>query len=439
MAIIEQNHKRFLYAVFSIISIFIIRDYLSIAIPQYFLVAILLIYPCFATYKELVKYVAFIIPISTGMNTILYLPLLLLLIVKCPKINISQIIFTIIFMLMEIILMASTSFVIPYNKYLIYIGMFGTFMFLFFDQTKDIEYNKCIKYFCISTAFVLVTILIRSYNVAGGLVELYTLRIGEAMQYDKTITDDLRIFSINANTIGMYSACAYTCLLLGKQKLKICTALYIVLIIGILLPGAFTTSRTWLILCGLFTIIYSVMYARKSHILILAILLIVFGSYLSLYLSGIIDQFAERLSSSDMATANGRTILFNQYNKFLLNNPDRLIFGTSTLLYKEVTDIFHSTHNGTQQIYMSFGIWGMILFIIIPIIFYFKFIKSNHIKLIFFFPILISFAFVQTIQFLLPEYLMMPFIIGAMAIKLGGETSYTTTKSYEIFHNNSRH
>ena len=104
--------------------------------------------------------------------------------------------------------------------------------------------------------------------------------------------------------------------------------------------------------------------------------------------------------------------------EFLWNNPSRLIFGTGSIFYRQVCNLSHSMHNGVQQILVSYGILGfipMLVVLIRPIIKYFKKNKFELLKLL---PILAVFMFIQTIQFLNPNNLLLPYAVAVLCMRI---------------------
>ncbi len=401
-----------------VLGVFTFRDFMSVPIQQYLLVAIVGAYIPFASYKNLVSYTAFLIPIVTGMNTIICACLFIGLLVKCPKINKAQYLFTIALVIIEIINLKSWPSTYRINDVILYFGILSLFLFLFFDKTQNIDYPLAIKLFCIATIFVFAAICYRTYQVFGP-IGIFAHRMGDVSIYDESLSADLRVFSLNCNNIGYFSTVLYACLLLGYKRLHLSPILYYAIFISNILIAALTVSRTWLLMIVLLTLLYGVMYLKRWKLIVLISATIIFGGGLAVYFSDFIEPFQKRLTNGDIETANGRTEIFSEYLTFMSENAEALPLGLGAVSYSDITGCSYSTHNATQQIFVCTGIMGLMLFTAISLVFFRMFIRRRHIKLIFLLPLLSALLFVQTIQFLNPYFLMLPFIIGAMSIKMG--------------------
>lgn len=398
-----------------------LRQFASTPVNQYALAAIVICYAAVASYKYLVYFIAFIIPVSTGMNTIIYLPLFILLILKCPRLNICQLIFPAIFIFMEFVLSYFSGYTFQFNKYLIYIGMFGTMVFLVFDITNNIDYGVALKMFCISTAFLLVCILIN--YLMSSTFDMVTNRMGEVTPEEVTPSggDAFRKFSLNANAIGYFSASAYACMLIGRQKLHLSLLNYAIVMATILIPGAFSISRTWILISVLITIIYILRGASIKSLIMLLCLGAVMIYYLDYYAPNVMEAFEMRITNADVSGGGGRDEIFVFYNNFLKQNPEYLFTGLGVGNFMDITHAPINMHNAIQQIYVCYGLWGATLFLCMGWLFYMMFVRRHNISFIYFLPIVTAILFIQTIQFLTPHYCMLPVIIGCMAVKYGSQ------------------
>ena len=122
-----------------------------------------------------------------------------------------------------------------------------------------------------------------------------------------------------------------------------------------------------------------------------------------------------------MSTAGGRSVLFARYMDAFLANPRLYFTGTGVTSYKEITGIYNSMHNATEQILVCYGIFGSILFFIgllTPIV---RCLRKNKdlwkMKILPFFAVVL---FIQTIQFVNPDMLMMPYVIAVYCLRIRG-------------------
>ena len=87
--------------------------------------------------------------------------------------------------------------------------------------------------------------------------------------------------------------------------------------------------------------------------------------------------------------------------------------------YKEVCKQRNSIHNGTQQIYVCYGSMGIIIYLVVIVIFKRRYIKkSSNLRIQNFIPLFACFLFDQSIQFLLPFVLMLPFVASVLPLRL---------------------
>ena len=130
----------------------------------------------------------------------------------------------------------------------------------------------------------------------------------------------------------------------------------------------------------------------------------------------ILQVFIDRFTGDNIETGGQRTTLFQDYNNYLIDHPINLLFGTSIQLYKEVTQLYHSTHNGLQQIWLSYGIVGFIIMMYA----YVRSLKANYPTKQYMacLPMIITFLFLQTIQVLNPHNGLYPILISFLMMKM---------------------
>ena len=98
-----------------------------------------------------------------------------------------------------------------------------------------------------------------------------------------------------------------------------------------------------------------------------------------------------------------------------------LLFGSGAAHYRQAYHMPTSIHNGSMQVLLSYGIVGGLLFAfgMAEPVYHTIYFAEKRIKLFYWLPMLSIVLFVQTIQFVNPAYLMMPYIIGVYSIQLG--------------------
>lgn len=417
----NKNKVLFLIAIAIVTTLFFFRDVRSYGFNQYIEVTVLAIFIPFLNYRYLTAYTCYVIPLTTGMNTIICLLLLIGLIFKSPNINRYQIGISVILSLIELMNFYLYPNYYRVNDYILYASILCLMIFLIFDESRNVNYSLNIKMFCISTAVVMCLILYRSYQTYGP-IGIFMNRIGDAELDDNMRQGGLRIFSMNANTVGYFCAVTYSCLLLGRKKLKMNIVLYSVVLIIILVAGALSVSRTWILIVILATLVYAILYTSKWMLIMIISASFIFGGTVVYYMEDFIKPFEQRFDSNDISSGNGRAEVFEKFVHYQYENPGTIPFGIGAVAYKDVSHIKSSMHNASQQIFVCTGLFGLLIFVYMAYKFYKLFIYKKKIQFLYLLPMISGFLFVQSIQFLNPYYLMLPFIVSSMAIKLGNKS-----------------
>ena len=173
-------------------------------------------------------------------------------------------------------------------------------------------------------------------------------------------------------------------------------------------------SRTWMLLFALIIVAYLL---HERNLKALFSLVIIFGAVILLFpniLAGFTNVMTDRMAGDNIETGGGRTVIFNQYNEVWSQSILYVLFGTSLTSYHEVTNISGSMHNSIQQIYVTLGLIGLLLYIGLFI----KFFNTKNVgkpSLFNYLPFFAGAMFLQSIQFLEPYFLMLPLIPACYA------------------------
>lgn len=395
--------------------------------PMMFLIVVGLI--CIILpYKSLTAFFFYYIPFCFSIHGMVLVPILLALLLKNKKLNIWQFVFTIVILIIELLHFVSYLFQVEFVKYLIFAPhIFLFFYILFDDNSDDISINLSIKYFIVGTSFILFTLVIHSivlYGVEGVL--LGAMRIGgDDTGFD--LMGPLDITIMNANTLAYFSVTAFSLLLFSKKD-NYSIVGKIILLLVLLFAGILSTSRTWLFLMAFVLISYFLFGEIKRKISGVVFVLILFFVSIQYkqYTDSFLERFTERLENEEsMKKAGGRTTLFKAYNDFMLKHPDRIVYGTGTVYYRQVCQVYNSIHSGLQQIFVCYGLVGLAIYFLAGITFYKKYIKHKKIRFWTYVPFLVCFLFDQSIQFLSPHALMFPFLATLLPFKLSKELYYS--------------
>lgn len=401
------------------------RDFAVVDFNKLYLVIVTFGVAAVLDYKRVIYLLCFLFPLSCGIPSNFIYPLLIcILFIKDPQKSINKVALFIVIFLMEI---SHYGFYTFETRVAEVVG-YASFLFLMFyiiaDNPKDVDYGKCITLFCIGAAVLLLGIIINNSLLISQLDPINGIvRLGDNKELGD-FNETRMMLTANANTIGYYSIAATSCLLVLQYYKKINSILFLILFTISFYGGVLSVSRTWAILMIFSVIIYLRFMKQnivKSLLLIgvLSIGVVVFLSQNELILEFFTQRFTE--DSTNLSTAGGRTIVFQEYNAYLADNPLSLIWGEGAVYYKEASGIASATHNALQQIIVSYGLVGLCIFICAFIRSTKKYFSKKELMAIL--PLCMMVLFVQTIQILNPYFLMAPIIVAFYALKMGKSQS----------------
>ena len=417
----SERTKLMLFAV-GLALMLVARDIMGINLNKYLYLAYCIAFFLIAEYQTLVYMVCYVLPLVCGLpGTYIMFGAMVLLVVKCKKINLWQIGLVVIIATLEIVASAwyPESDLAGLVQYVSYAGMM---FFLIHDRT-DIDFYRCLRMYLYGVA------LLCSLIVVTGIMEApdnWLKRFAEGQfrfgktQYDKAGGMQT---ALNANNLANYSLSATLVGVLLIEKSKGRQRIIMILLTFISAAGGFLTiSRTWLLLlavCLFFYIIGKVRHPRR-----LIFTLFIFGV---LFLVGfwfmggteLIQGFIARMTEDDVATGNGRTNIFGKYMEIFFQNARFMLFGTGVTQYRAMTGDMTSMHNGTQQILVCCGVLGFVVYMVGLLKPVLKIRKAQKMEMTYWLPLIATVSYVQTTQFLNPAMLMLPYIIGVFALKAG--------------------
>lgn len=371
-------------------------------------------------YRSLQALFFFWIPFGCALHGVVTIPLLIAIVLKSKQYNYFQFVFPVIILLLELLHLLSYSFSVNFIDYIVYGIYIILFFFMLFDDRYDnASINQCIKYYIVGTAAVLFVILVHTIVQFGVAETIYgVLRLGGDTGVFKSDENDKNMYaSMNANTLAYFSVTAVA-LWLYKGDVFQHKAIKWITFVVLMLAGILSTSRTWLIAMALLLVVYFITatFRNKLGAVFVTIVLMIFAAQYNTITESFISRFSDRFEEDNLETAGKRTELFAEYNSFLSDNPQYLPFGTGALYYRQICKIPFSMHNGTQQIYVCYGIFGMILYMICALWFYRRY--KQEFRIVYWMPFFICLFFDQSLQFLNPYGLMLPFAATLLPVKL---------------------
>lgn len=413
----EETKEKFLNIFLIFLSaILCLRDIADIGINQFIILALMVIPLAVLSYSQVCCYACFICVIIKGINSFILLPLLFLMIKNCPKRRTIQFLPAIILLIIELL---DSQKYIEIKDYILYSLYMLTFFFLMFENTNKVDFSKCLKYILYGLSLTLLVVSVRVLKDPLALLVEGTAEYRGAMGVVEG-QDQSTHFVLNANELAYYSVFLLSLLALGYKKLHINRNIYFIALIISIGSGMLSQSRTWIIIAALIFLTCIVVSKLKKKILMVVISVIFCATAIYLfdeYVENAFGNLTDRFTKDNIETAGNRTVLFEEYNDFLLDNPGYLLRGTGALYYKEFAKVSNSTHNATQQIVLCYGILGFFIYIYVSIYFLKKY-RARKLNIVDYIPLFATIAFVQSIQFLNPYHLMLPVALSTFSLRI---------------------
>lgn len=392
------------------------RDIIGISVNKNIFIALVILFSMSLKYENLLSLILFTLPLMCGLPGNYFLPVWCLIVVfyqiRNNTFNFSILAFWLAIVLWEIMIYCFYPFEIPTMNVL---GYFSALLLtcVLISEYRTIDYSTPVICFCLGCCVLLGAIFLIYSSDPSMMYTDGGVRMGGDM-YTDTMEMTLKT---NSNNIGYLSSASIACLFTLFYYKKIDVILFMVMAGVSFYCGMFSISRTWAISVILTIVVYSIFQRENKKVgYALLCVIAILGFY---YLSKnplLLDAFIGRFEGDNIETGGQRTVLFAQYNEFLLKHPWNLFWGTSAQLYKDVTGLYHSTHNSLQQIWMSYGIIGFVVIITV----YFKALKHNYVKKEYMacMPMLMIVFFLQSIQVLNPHNGMYPIIAAFFIMKM---------------------
>ena len=404
------------------------RDLSGLDVNKFNLLAYAIIPAVFMNHATLIYYTLFLIPLSSGLPwNYLYPLLILLMLIKRTKIiNQGGLLCFIAIAFYELIHYGFYPIPLQVSST---IGYLTTIFFLCYMTTlKDptVSNTKCIIFYCVGI-FVFLFAIWYITQINNNIEML--LESGKRIGNTKRITGieaDVMMLNANPNQLGYISLTGTSMILVLYYMRRLQFWSMMLFCVVFVYIGALSVSRTWLLGITLLILLFvfftrQLNEKRKKFYHLIFLLLIGIGIYAFFNNKLIYDSFSRRFTEGDISTAGSRITIFNEYNKVLMNNPFYLIFGVSAVHYKIIiTEIQLATHNGIQQVLVSYGLIGLILFVNITV----QAIKRNYRKnfLICSIPYIVAFFYVQLLN---PYHNLYPFIVSFVAMRLIDDENIT--------------
>lgn len=408
----------------SLILLLYVRDIFMVDYSKWILVVLCVGATVFFNRKNLIYILCFMFPLFCGLpRNYILLFYILALILKKQSINPKLLCFMLFWVFWELF---STFWVLEPN----FVEVAGycfhvTLMFYLIYDEEAMNYRKCIDAYLWGTLALCGDILLRTLITApGNLLYLFSqgwFRFG--MADDKTMG---MVIQLNANSLAYYCVVGVSCALVGLLSSKSGKKIFYIISMAICgLLGLLTVSRSFLLVLFILVVmgIYFMPKRINTIIPVIAVFSVLAAGIGLIFISypEILEGLMNRVQDSNVETAGERTVLFAKYLDAFLDDPRLLFTGTGVIYYKEITGIYNSMHNAIEQILVCFGIFGALAFIsglLIPV---YRAIYKHKIGGVHWLPLITVVLFVQTIQFINPDMLMMPYVIGIYCLRIGSQ------------------
>jgi len=231
------------------------------------------------------------------------------------------------------------------------------------------------------------------------------------------------VLSLNANSMAYYSVTGMCCGILLSEKTNGVSRFWNLLLTAFcVVSGFLTVSLTWMLVAAGCVFLYIASKIRSPRTLTLLVALItVLLTATTVFLARNPDLwqgFITRLNGEDVSGGNGRIDILMDYMKLLLDNSRWFFFGTGVTQCYDVVGAVKAMHNGTQQILVCCGLVGFVIYMVILIGAVTKACGRKKLPMVYWLPLISVVVFVQSIQFLNPMILVLPYVIGIYGLKI---------------------
>lgn len=395
-----------------------VQNIFGLDINQYIILAFASFVIPFLKIEHLLSFTAFIIPLATGINGGIFIFLSIAILLKLPKVSPLMTIFPCLLFCIEIWnILFFSQIDHDFKNEIIYLAYIFIFFIMLFVNTDTNLSKRIIRYFIVGMAIVSIIYVLRILQT--GSLSMFVAsggRIGESIAEKQS--ENIGYIVLNANTLGYFSTVGITLCLLGTKILKFNSVVLITCFCIFIVAGSVTISRTWAMTTALAFTLYFLRSIKRPWVWVCAILGIYAIITYDLIPDSFIESFTKRFTQENMETAGGRSEILEQFNEFMFSNPEYLPFGISIFNYDSIAHVGHSTHNAIQQIFVTTGLTGLLIFIIAAIKFYKLYIRPSTGPWFRWTPLIIAAIFLQTIQFLNPHILMMPLVMTTFVFKI---------------------
>ena len=419
---INKSNKISYAFLFILVGSLILRDIFSITVNKFIIFGLCSLMILNSSEDNLSEFICFLLPLMSGLPSTYVLLLIVIVYIIEGKFNKYSIGISFFIILIELIncLRIEASFDSNVIKQILFMIVF---FLMIYDHTK-INYLNCMKMFFYGT--LLVCFIIITYSIMRAPNDwLYLFSKGWYRFGDVALEEvSSMTLRLNSNSLAYISLAGLMVGLVIIQYIKENKFIFKIGLLFLFVSGLLSLSRSWILVLLIIFVLYGLSLLKSKvsikSIFKIVVFFILFSSFiffLYVNMGEIIEGFSTRLMRKDIIGGNGRINLSLEYiDAYLQADFFTILFGSGASNYKIIYNMMESIHAGFLQIIVCYGIIGglfFILFMFLPLF------NNRKTRFLYYLPLLSVLLFTQTIQFINPPYLMMPYIVAIYCINLG--------------------
>ena len=289
----------------------------------------------------------------------------------------------------------------------------------------DVEALMCLKFYLGLFVFLSVDVIWATAKAVGNIGGIISgsFRIGQVDLIDSSVEG---LLGMNSNGIALLAMVAAAAILLMFNKRYLSLSWSIIGMVFAAFVGFLTVSKTFILVFAGMYLLYLIWYILKSNgknitpIFVLAVSIVAF---IVLPQTTIVKNVLDRFSSGDLTT--GRIDVANEYLDFMFKDFSRVILGMGLQNITIKSGFVHVPHNAILEIFVCFGIVGIIMFSV----YFINLIKMNieyrknnsleKANFINYLPVVVYVVFIQSLQFMRINYIyaMIAIVFACLLLK----------------------
>lgn len=424
-----EKEKTTSFFILTVLILLIINYVFSVSLNEFVYVVFFSVLFSLSRKENIIEMLCFFFPLSPLISSVTYIWLIVLAIMVVKSgliIKKSRSLIILFFVVLELVAHYLYG-ISDTNRMGGYLLCMAVMIYLIYEDDPCIDYENCLILYSWGAfslcAFYLENAMAHSPSGWMAMMAAGSLRIGGVVH---SAFEGMTI-DINANTLAYLALTGtVTSIVLFRNKAilnDLHRILFIFQMIFVTVIGALTVSRSWLLVIAICAILLYMSQKKTKNTMLkyLLIILLIILSGAVIFSQGnnfIVNAFVKRFTNGEMKTGAGRTEIFEQYMTLFWADDRFIWLGTGVTDYREVINMWQSMHMGLQQILICLGVPGAIVFLI-SVIKPVAFAIKERLSLLYWIPFVAIVLFTQTIQFLNPWLIMLPYVIGVYTLKYG--------------------